>query len=439
MVGDGREPSREPPGNGRVLALALGAFSLGFGIWAMFSALGPFLIDWYAFSPGQVMFLAAMEPLGAMALSLPLGVATDRFGGRVVFSALLLLLSLALLLGLVVESYAGFLLMGLALGLGGASFVVGNAHVSAWYPKARQGAALGLFALGNAGIVLGLVVVPLSIEHLFGGPVSYADLPARFVVGPIEGWRLIFLLFAAPSLVMAVVYWVFTSEPPGRTQHLSMREIVGVYRSSRLAWIVAYLYWVSFGTLTFFAASTPTYLTDRWDVSAARAAMVFTAALVVCVALMRPVGGWLADRHDPLRLMTAFFAASSGLAVVIVFETSLAVQLIAFSLLALASGAAASCVMKLIPMYFDEVGAVSGLAKSAGAACGFTMTSLMALSTDLFGSFVPAFAIWAGMNAAALWIVGTRQGMPLHGAARKTSAGATGSPPLPQGADASVL
>jgi NNP family nitrate/nitrite transporter-like MFS transporter len=73
---------------------------------------------------------------------------------------------------------------------------------------------------------------------------------------------------------------------------------------------------------------------------------------------------------------------------------------------------AASCVVKLIPTYFDEVGAVSGLAKSAGAACGFAMTSLMAVSTDLVGSFVPAFAVWTGMNALALWLVGTRRGIP---------------------------
>lgn len=81
----------------------------------MFAALGPFLIDWYGFSAGQVMFLAAMEPLGAMALSIPLGVAADRYGGRIVMTALMFVLSLVLLAGLVVESYFAFLLMGVML------------------------------------------------------------------------------------------------------------------------------------------------------------------------------------------------------------------------------------------------------------------------------------------------------------------------------------
>lgn len=392
--------------------MALAAFSLGFGVWAMFAALGPFLIKWYDFSPGQVMFLAAMEPMGAMIVSIPLGIVTDKYGGRIVFSALLLLLAVVLPFGLIVESYTAFLLMGVALGLGGASFVVGTAHVSVWYPNSRQGTALGIFALGNVGIVLGMVLVPLLVTHAFGGPRGYDDLPSKLALGPIEGWRLIFAIFAVPTLIMAALYWVFTSEPPGRKQQTSLRQIANVYRSSKLVWIVTYLYWTSFGTLTFFAASTPTYLADRWGVGAAEAGMLYTSVLVVCVAAMRPVGGWLSDRHDPLRLLSVLFGGALVFSVVLMLEISLPLQLVAVYALALTSGAAAACVMKLIPTYFREVGAVSGLAKAAGAACGFTMTSIMALSRDATGSFVPGFVVWGSMNAVALWLAVSRAGIP---------------------------
>lgn len=410
-AGDG-SAAVEPAGNRRILWLAFAAFALGFGIWAMFAALGPFLIDWYDFSPGQVMFLAAVEPMGAMLLSIPLGAVTDRYGGRVVFSVLLLVLSIALLVGMAVESYPAFLLMGVVLGLGGASFVVGTAHVSAWYPRARQGTALGILAVGNVGIVLGMVLVPLLVENVLGGPRGYEDLPPQLALGPIEGWHLIFLPFALASFVMAVLYWVFTSEPPTRRRPTSLREIAAVFTSGRLVWIVAYLYWVSFGTLTFFSASTPTYLADRWGVDAARASMLFTSVLVVCVAGMRPVGGWLSDRHDPLRLLTALFGGALVAAIAMALELSLAVGLVALYALALTAGAGAAVVMKLIPTYFEHVGAVSGLAKAAGAACGFTMTSIMALSGDALGSYVPAFVIWAAMNAFALFLVASRAGVP---------------------------
>lgn len=392
--------------------MALSAFSLGFGVWAMFAALGPFLIDWYDFSPGQVMFLAAMEPMGAMIVSIPLGIVTDKYGGRIVFSALLLLLAVVLPFGLIVNSYLAFLVMGVVLGLGGASFVVGTAHVSVWYPKSRQGTALGIFALGNVGIVLGMVLVPLLVTHVFGGPRGYGDLPSKLALGPIEGWRFIFVIFAVPTLIMAALYWAFTSEPPDRKQHTSIRQIANVYRSSKLVWIVTYLYWTSFGTLTFFAASTPTYLADRWGVDAAKAGMIYTSVLVVCVAAMRPVGGWLSDRRDPLRLLSVLFSGALVFSASLTLEISLPLQLVAIYALALTSGAAAACVMKLIATYFEEVGAVSGLAKAAGAACGFTMTSIMALSRDTTGSFVPGFVVWGFMNAAALWMALSKVGIP---------------------------
>lgn len=392
--------------------MALSAFALGFGVWAMFAALGPFLIEWYGFSPGQVMFLAAMEPMGAMIVSIPLGIASDKYGGRIVFSVLLLVLAAVLPFGLIVESYLAFLVLGVVLGLGGASFVVGNAHVSVWYPKSRQGTALGIFAVGNVGIILGMVLVPLLITHVFGGPRGYADLPSQLAVGPIDGWRFIFVIFAVPTLIMAALYWALTAEPPNRKRHTSLAQIANVYRSSRLVWVVTYLYWASFGTLTFFAAATPTYLADRWGVDAATAGMVYTSVLVVCVAAMRPVGGRLSDCRDPHRLLSILFGGALVFSLVLTLEISLPLQLAAVYALALMSGASAACVVKLIPTYFDEVGAVSGLAKAAGAACGFAMTSIMALSRDATGSFVPGFVVWALMNAAALWLAYTRAGVP---------------------------
>ena len=140
-----------------------------------------------------------------------------------------------------------------------------------------------------------------------------------------------------------------------------MREIFAVYRSGVVVWLVPYLYWVSFGTLTFFASAMPTYLVDRWHVDAARASMVYTPLLVVCVAITRPLGGWLADRFDVLAILSWLFGMMVVLALVMAMQISLNVELFAIYGLALLSGAAAAAVIKLIPMYFLHVGAVSGL------------------------------------------------------------------------------
>jgi MFS transporter, NNP family, nitrate/nitrite transporter len=362
----------DPPGNPRILLISSLAFSIGFAIWGMFSALAPFLIKWYSFSSTQVLVLAAMEPLFAAAISIPLGIWTDKYGGRTVFTLLLLSLAIVLFFGLFAEGYYSFLLLGSMLGVGGATFVVGNAHVSSWYPKSKQGTALGIFALGNIGITVGMMAVTFLITRVLDGP---------------DGWRMIFPIFAIPTLLMALIYMFFTSDSPYK-QHkdVSVREIFAVYRSGVVVWLVPGLYWVSFGTLTFFASTMPTYLVDQWHVDAARASAVYTPLLVVCVAITRPLGGWLADRFDVLTILSRMFGIMVVLALVMVMQISLNVELFAIYGLALLSGAAAAAVIKLIPIYFLHVGAVSGLAKAAGAACGFTMTVTLAASKCHLGA-----------------------------------------------------
>ena len=388
----------DAPGNPRVLVISSLAFALGFAVWGMFSALAPFLIKWYDFSATQVLVLAAMEPFFAAAVSIPLGILTDKFGGRIVFTLLLVVLTIPLLFGLFAHGYYSLLLLGSLLGLGGASFVVGNAHVASWYPKSKQGTALGIFAVGNIGITVGMMTVTYLVTHV---------LNAR---GP-DGWRLVFPIFAISTLLMALVYWSFTSDSPyGQQKNVSVRDIVAVYRSGVVVWLVPYLYWVSFGTLTFFASAMPTYLLDRWHVDAIQASMMYTPLLVVCVAVTRPLGGWLADRFDALRILGWLFGFMVVLAVLMTMQIALHVELFAMYGLALLAGTAAAAVVKLIPLYFRQVGAVSGLAKAAGAACGFTMTVTLAASKNLLGGYTVGFAIWAVMNLAAFSIVFSRVG-----------------------------
>jgi MFS transporter, NNP family, nitrate/nitrite transporter len=390
------DPMADPPGNPRVLFVSFLAFTLGFAVWGMFSALAPFLIKWYNFSATQVLVLAAMEPLFAAAVSIPLGVLTDKFGGRRVFTLLLLSLTIPLFFGSFAHGYWSLLLLGSLLGLGGASFVVGNAHVSSWYPKSKQGTALGIFALGNIGITVGMMTVTFLVTRVLTGP---------------DGWRQIFPIFAICTLLMALVYWFFTSDSPyGQHKGGSVREIVAVYRSGVVVWLVPYLYWVSFGTLTFFASAMPTYLVDRWHVDPVQGSMVYTPLLVVCVAITRPLGGWLADRFDVLSMLGRLFGIMVVLAVVLTMQISLDVELFAIYGLALLSGTTAAAVIKLIPLYFRQVGAVSGLAKAAGAACGFTMTVTLAASKNLLGGYTVGFAIWALMNVAAFYIAFSRVG-----------------------------
>ncbi|MBV8602402.1 MAG: MFS transporter, partial [Candidatus Eremiobacteraeota bacterium] len=116
------------------------------------------------------------------------------------------------------------------------------------------------------------------------------------------------------------------------------------------------------------------------------------------------------DRFDPLRILAWMFGVMVVLTVLLTMQFSLAHELFAIYGLALLAGTTAAAVVKLIPMYFRQVGAVSGLAKAAGAACGFTMTITLAASKNLLGGYTVGFAIWALMNAAAFYIAFSRVG-----------------------------
>jgi NNP family nitrate/nitrite transporter-like MFS transporter len=152
------------------------------------------------------------------------------------------------------------------------------------------------------------------------------------------------------------------------------------------------------------------YLLDAWHVDAIEASVVYTPPVGICVAVTRPLGGWLADRSDTFRILSWLFGIMAVLALLMAMQSSLSLELFAMYGLALLSGAAAAAVIKLIPMYFVHVGAVSGLAKAAGAACGFTMTIILATSKQLLGGYTLGFAIWALMNVAAFYVAFSRVG-----------------------------
>jgi NNP family nitrate/nitrite transporter-like MFS transporter len=138
--------------------------------------------------------------------------------------------------------------------------------------------------------------------------------------------------------------------------------------------------------------------------------MMYTPLLVACVAFTRPLGGWLADRFDALRILGWLFGFMVVLTVVMTMQISLHIELFTIYGLALLAGTAAAAVVKLIPLYFRQVGAVSGLAKAAGAACGFTMTVTLAASKNLLGGYTFGFAIWALMSVAAFYFALSRLG-----------------------------
>lgn len=395
----------EPPGNPTILYLSTIAFFFCFAIWALYAPFGPYFRKWYDLSAGQALILVAIPALLGSIIRIPMGILADKYGARIVFTILLFFVILPLVGAIFVDSYVMFLICGLFFGMSGTSFILGITHVSNWYPQAKQGTALGIYGVGNIGTIMATIFVPILIVKVFGGNANDLDLPPKFMLGSLEGWHLIFGIYAIPALVLGIVYWIMTSEPPTRPKHKSFGEIFGVYKSSGLAWIFAYFYWTTFGGFVYFSLFLPTYFNDRWDIDRAQASMIYTTIFMIITALIRSFGGWLSDRISPRKILIVIYGVSLGLVLVMAAEISFPIQVGCLYALGMCCGIGNACVFKLIPSYFTAVGAVGGLAGAMGGTGGFFMPIISGMIKDITGSYMYGFLIWAAMILGTLVIV----------------------------------
>src|SRR4249920_3241832 len=178
----------------RALVLATISFALSFAAWGLVGGLASVFTSLYKLTASETAFLVAVPVLLGSLARLPMGMLTDRFGGRLVFTALLAFSSLAAFIVPLTSSYASLLVAAFLIGMAGSSFAVGAAFVSRWTPAARQGAALGVYGLGTLGQSLAVFV----------GPV----VAGRF------GWETVFRGTGALLLAWAVAYFLLARNPP---------------------------------------------------------------------------------------------------------------------------------------------------------------------------------------------------------------------------------
>ena len=340
----------------RQLALATVAFTVCFYGWSLLGPLSPDLQEDLGLSDFETSVLVAVPVLMGSLMRIPLGWLTDRYGGRRVFAALMAFAPLPLVaLALWHDALAPILVFGFFLGFAGASFAVGVPFVNAWYPPARQGAALGIYGVGTSGTVLAGLTAP-RIADAWG-------LAAPF-------W-----FAAALVAIMAVVFALLGRDAPRgerRGPAPSMFAALSVFRSSGRAWALALFYFLSFGGFIAMFLYLPKLLTGEYDISKADAG-ARAAGFALLAVVGRPVGGVLSDRIGAVRVLLVSLAGVTALALVLAVAYSSIVPLtIACLTLAVALGLGQGATFKLVPEWFPErVGAVTGVVGAAGGLGGF--------------------------------------------------------------------
>ena len=354
------------------LGLATVAFAVAFAAWSLLSPLVPSIQKDLGLSDVQASILLAVPVILGSLLRLPLGIMTDRYGGRLVFSALLALVVPALLLG------------GLWLGLAGASFAVGVPFVARYYPPQRQGFALGVYGAGNVGTAIAARLAP-QIAVNWGRPA-------------------VFYVFAGLITLMAVLFWLLARDAPAPAgaPRPSMANSLAVLRTERLAWLFSLFYFVTFGGFVAFSLYLPKLLIDLYHITpidAGNRVLVF----VVLATIGRPGGGWLADRWGGTRVLQAVFLIIILAALVMTVTTDLIPLTIACLSASLFLGFGNGAVFKLVAQFFPgRTGTVTGIVGAAGGLGGFFPPLVMGLVRQTLGGYAMGFALLALMGVLCL-------------------------------------
>ena len=354
----------------RNLVLATLAFAVAFVGWSLIAPLAKRFQDDLDLTNTRTLMLTAVPVVLGSLLRIPVGALTDRLGGRVMFPIVLVVSAIPAVIFGFVEGYAALIVVGFFLGIAGSSFAVGVPFVAGWYPKERQGFALGVYGMGNIGTAIAA----------FGAP-AIVDWFGREALG----------IVAAILLVATAVVFYSMAEDPPRGPAV---DYGAVLRSGWKLWRLALLYFVTFGGFVAMAVFLPKLLRDWFDISLTNAGLR-AAGFTVVATFARPVGGFLSDRIGSATVLVVAFVGAgldaAWLAHISSDPTWLPVTIACLTLAAFL-GLGNGAVFKAVPLDFPEAtGAATGIVGAAGGLGGFFPPVVMGIVKDHFDTYALGF------------------------------------------------
>ncbi len=284
-----------------MLTLNTLTFTICFACWTLNGVLVTYLVDngIYNWSVVETGWLLGVPILTGSIMRLPLGILTDKFGGKPVFSTLLLLCSIPYFLLYFTDSYWMYLTLSMFFGMVGTSFAVGIAYTSVWYPKNWQGRALGIFGMGNAGAAITTFVAPSLLNFLSEGDAE-------------NGWRLLPVMYGCVLLAMGIVFLLFSkNKKPVQAAGKSLRQLVSPLRSVRV-WRFGLYYFLVFGLFVAFSQWLLPYYVNVYKTSLVLAGLL-TSLFSLPSGVIRAFGGYLSDKFGARKVMYWVLISSLGI------------------------------------------------------------------------------------------------------------------------------
>jgi MFS transporter, NNP family, nitrate/nitrite transporter len=358
-------------------------FDVSFMVWTILGPLGVQIGESLGLNAQQKGLMVAVPILAGAVLRIVLGVTVDHIGAKKtgIIAQLIVIAGLAYAWLFGLHGYHATLMMGFILGFAGASFAVALPQAGRWYPPHMQGLVMGLAGAGNVGTVLDALLAPRLAQAF--------------------GWQNVFGIAMIPAVLVFAVYALLSKEANVEVKRKKFSDYVNLLKDRDAHWFCFY-YLISFGGFVGLASSYVLYFKAEFGLTPVHAgdlAAICTAA----GALLRPVGGALADRIGGIRSLFQFYSAAAVALLIAAFGHSLYFN---FATLIVASGAlgmANGSVFQLLPQRFArDIGVMTGLVGAAGGIGGFYLASSLGYSKGLTDSYILGLTVFAGLCVIAI-------------------------------------
>jgi|TARA_B100001105_G_scaffold4697_1_gene3548 NNP family nitrate/nitrite transporter-like MFS transporter len=364
-----------------VLALNTFAFTACFAVWVMFSIIGIPIKELLNLSETQFGLLVATPILSGSIIRLPVGMLTDKLGGRVVYFSLMLSIIVPLWFIGNATTYWQFLLLGLFVGVAGSSFSVGIAYTSKWFEPQRQGFAMGIFGAGNAGAAVTKFVAPSLV-------IAY-------------GWQMVPKVYAISMVIVLILYWMFTYEDPSHkvSSNVTIKDQLAILQDQKI-WKYMQYYSLVFGGFVALSLWMTKYYINEYGFELTTAALM-ASIFVLPSGVIRALGGWFSDKYGAYKVtwwvmwvsvVCLFFMSYPQTALIVqttngeaMFDISLNIWVFTALLfvLGIAWGFGKASVFKFLSdEYPENIGVASGIVGLAGGLGGFLLPIMFGVLID---------------------------------------------------------
>ncbi|KFE57639.1 nitrate/nitrite transporter [Pseudomonas syringae] len=358
-------------------------FDLSFMVWYLLGPMAVQIATDLQLTTQQRGFMVATPILAGAILRFIMGMLADQLSPKTagIIGQVIVITSLLAAWQLGIHSYEQALLLGIGLGMAGASFAVALPLASQWYPAEHQGKAMGIAGAGNSGTVLAALAAPV--------------LAAAF------GWTNVFGLALIPLILTLIAFSLMAKNAPNRSKPKSMADYFKAL-ADRDSWWFMFFYSVTFGGFIGLASALPGYFHDQYGLNPVTAGY-YTAACVFGGSLMRPLGGALADRFGGIRTLLGMYAVAAICIAAVGFHLSSSVAALALFVSAmLGLGAGNGAVFQLVPQRFNkEIGVMTGLIGMAGGIGGFLLAAGLGAIKQSTGDYQLGLWLFASLGVVA--------------------------------------